>query len=654
MNKAQPKHYDLNQTTNVRRLVGLWRMVSGYRWLYALALLGLGLAATALSASFYLLRFFVDTVLAEGRWGLLPWIAVGFVGLALVRGGLTFASGRAAAETAERVVQRLRDYLYDHLQRLSLTYHDRMQTGDLLQRSTSDVDALRRLFSEQLIGIGRIGTLFLVSLAALVNLHGRLALYSVVVIPVVIGISVYFFHLIGKAYDRYQQQEATLSTRLQENLSGVRVVKAFARQDYEIERFEDENHTMLRRGRGVILLHAAYWPVTDLLCAGQMLAGFYLGATMAIAGNISVGTYIAYAGLVVQIIWPIRNLGRIISQMSTGFVSFDRIRKIMEQTREPLDDGVVTKQALRGAVAFEHVDFAYETSGEQGSGGAGEQGSKGAGEVAVSTVEGREAEAGARPTVLRDISFAVEPGQVVALMGPAGSGKSSLVNLLPRFYDYTSGRITVDGVELRSYSRAWLRKQIGIVQQEPFLFSRTIRDNIAYGVGRDVTQDEIEHAARAAAIHEVIVTFPQGYDTPVGERGVTLSGGQKQRITIARTLLKDPRILVLDDATSSVDTETEATIRGALQELMVGRTTFIIAHRITSVLHADLILVLDHGRIQQRGTHEELIAQAGVYREIFELQGQIEEELQQEIAAAERDDFHSTYTNGTGGERVLS
>jgi ATP-binding cassette subfamily B protein len=273
--------------------------------------------------------------------------------------------------------------------------------------------------------------------------------------------------------------------------------------------------------------------------------------------------------------------------------------EVVREDREPLDEGAVRPSGcLQGEVAFQNVSFAYEGDDK----------------------------------VLRDVSFRCAPGQVVALLGPPGSGKTTLVNLLLRFYDYTAGSLTLDGVELRSYPRRFLRQQIGIVEQEPFLFSRTIRENITYGVGREVSSAEVEEAARTAAIHDVILTFPDGYDTLVGEKGVTLSGGQKQRVAIARTLLKDPCLLILDDATSSVDIETEAQIRGAMARLMEGRTTFIIAHRIQSVMNADLILVFDSGRIVQRGAHARLVAEEGIYRRIFEVQTRIEDELEKEIA----------------------
>jgi ATP-binding cassette subfamily B protein len=595
---------NLKNTITDNRLRGLWRMMAGYRFAYLGATLGLGIASIARTGTYLLLGYFVDNYLMNNnsRWGL-PHLALGFVGLALITGVFSFISGALAARTAEGITRRVRDYIYDHLQRLTFTYHNQTKTGELIQRSTSDIDAIRRFFADQVIGVGRISLLFLVNFIALLSLNWELTLYSVIVVPFTVTLSFFFFNRVSKAYEKYQEQDAILSSTLQENLTGVRVVKAFARQSYEIDKFETENWEKFIRGRRLLLMHSAYWPLSDIMTGAQMLSGYILGSLMAINGEITIGTYLSYAGLLIWIIWPIRNMGRLIVQMSTGLVSFKRVTDLIKEAREPLDEGdYKTKGKIRGEIVFDDVGFFYEDAPDV--------------------------------PVLKNIQFRCKPGQVVALLGSTGSGKTTLANLLPRFYEYTDGRILLDGIELNRYPRNYLRSQIGIVEQEPFLFSRTIKENITYGVHREISDDEIINAAEAAAIHDSIINFQDGYNTLVGEKGVTLSGGQKQRVAIARTIIKNPRILILDDATSSVDVETEADIRDALENLMQDRTTFIIAHRIQSVMMADLIVVLDKGEIVQLGNHDELMSQSGIYRQIYDIQTRIEEELEKEISSA--------------------
>jgi len=613
--------YDMKRTIAPNRFIGLMRMMVGFRWHYIGAITSLTIAAIARTASFLLIAFFVDDVLlrtdlpllgpignlnmteglqpAGAIQSALPWVAFGFLVLAVVQGAFSYLSGRWAAHTAESVAWRLRNYLYDHIQRLTFSYHDRMQTGELLQRATSDVEAIRRFFVEQGVGIGRILVLFLINFIAISLINWQLALLSVLVVPVLVIVSMYFFSRISTSFEAFQNQEARLSTALQEHLSGIRVVRAFARQDYERDRFEAENHEKFLRGRDLTLLHSLYWPLTDLIVGFQIVFGYFVGATMVINGTITLGGFLAYAGMVWNMVEPMRQVGRLIVQTSTSLVSYDRVMEIIKQDQEVLREGQQPpKTDIHGEVVFTDVNFEYDPD----------------------------------MPVLHDINFRCEPGQTIALLGSTGSGKTSLLALVPRFYDYTSGSITLDGVELREYPRSFLREHIGVVEQEPFLFSRTIRENIAFGVGRDVSDEEIYAAAEAAAIHDVIQDFPDGYQTLVGERGVTLSGGQKQRVVLARTLLKRPRILILDDATSSVDTETEAHIRYAVRQMMTGTTSFIIAHRITTLMHADKILVVDHGRIVQSGTHEDLIEQDGVYRRTYEMQARIETELEKELA----------------------
>jgi ATP-binding cassette subfamily B protein len=596
---------DLQEVVTEKRFEGMWRLLRGYRWIYFGAILAVGISAFARTGTYLLLGYYVDEVLVNDTSQFTPFqIALGFIGLALIMGIFAFVSGTLAGRTAEGIAKRVRDYVFDHIQHMTFTYHDQTKTGELIQRSTSDIDAIRRFYADQGIGIGRISLLFLVNLGALLWLDWRLALVSIIVVPFTITLSVVFFGRVSKAYEKYQEQDAILSNRLQENLTGVRVVKAFARQAYEIGKFESENWEKYLRGKRLLLMHSSYWPISDIMTGIQMLLGFTVGALMAINGAITVGEYITYVGLLIWILWPIRNLGRLIVQMSSGLVSFDRVMTVIKEPREPLDTGeYLPENTVAGSLEFVNIAFAYDDA--------------------------------PNVSVLQDISFSVKPGQVIALLGSTGSGKTTIANLLPRFYEYTEGKILLDGVELTRYPRNFLRSQIGTVEQEPFLFSRTIRENITYGIDREVTQEEVEEAAKAAAVHNSIMTFPDKYNTLVGEKGVTLSGGQKQRVAIARTIIKNPRILIFDDATSSVDLETEADIRQALEKLMEDRTTFIIAHRIQSVMKADLIVVLDKGRIIQIGTHQELLAQEGVYRKIYDIQTQIEVQLEKEVASAE-------------------
>lgn len=593
--------YDLQDAIQSNRLRGLWRLMTGYRRHYFGAIAAQAVAVGAKTMALLLLSLFVDEILfRDDMLTIVPFVALGFLLLALIEGAGSFTSNRLAAQTSEGVTLRLRNYLYDHLQRQTFTYHDTHPTGDLVQRVTSDVRAIGAFFTEQGVWIGRILLLFVVNVVAIATIHVPLALISALVVPIVVVVSLFFFKRVNERYEEMQAQEAVVSTRLQENLTGVRVVKAFARQDYEMERFDQENHKHFLKGRRLLIMHSLFWPTTDLLTGFHQIIVLYLGARLALNGEITAGQFIAFAGMVVYVIHPMRNLGRLIVQASAAMVSYDRVMEIVRSPREPLGETETPPvPTIEGSVVFDHVSYEYERG----------------------------------LPVLIDVSFEVKPGEVVALMGGTGSGKTTVINLLMRFYEHFKGRILIDGIDIKDYPRDFLRRSIGVVEQEPFLFSRTIKENILYGVDRPVTDEEVYAAARAAAIHHVIESFPLGYSTMVGERGVTLSGGQKQRVAIARTLLKDPRILVLDDATSSVDSETEAAIRDAIRQLLPGRTAFIVAHRVQTVMNADKIIVFDKGRIVQMGTHDELIAQDGFYQRIFDMQSRVEEELEKELNA---------------------
>ena len=585
------------------KLLSLWHLMHGYHFHYFVSTVFLALAAFARTGMYIFLGNFIDRLMNEKLIGQeLTLEALTFGSLIALQALSSFMSSWMANFSAENTTRRLRDYLFDHIQRLSYSYHSESKTGDLLERATSDVDTLRRFFADQAIGVGRIVMIFIISFAAIARMNLRLAFVSIIIIPIVLVVSILFFKRLSKTYEAYQEQGAILTTDLQENLSGIRVVKAFARQEYEIEKFDKENAEKLRLGKKFNWMHALFWPLSDIICSAQNVGSTFYAATMVLNNLMTIGDFISFSGLLGWLIWPIRNLGRLIIDTSRALVSYDRISVVLKAPEEDMTSCTYQPEdSVKGQITFDTVSFAYEKDF----------------------------------TVLDDVSFTCEAGQVVALLGSTGSGKTSLVNLLPRFYDVTSGRILLDGVNLNEYSREFLRSQIGIVEQEPFLFSCSIRDNITYGIHREVTQEEIEEAAREAAIHDVILGFKHGYDTLVGERGVTLSGGQKQRLAIARTLLINPRILILDDSTSSVDMETEVQIRAALDSLMNNRTTFIIAHRIQSIMNADLILVFDKGKIVQMGEHNSLLNQDGIYKDIYDIQARIDSALQEEINSVE-------------------
>jgi len=605
--KNRSSHRDFRELLKVRGIRALWNLLSGFRFIYIIAVVCIAAAAGAKTVSFFIMRDFIDNVLPiRGPLAVVIVFVVWFMGLALVEAVSSYLRGRLAARSAEGIVLRLRNFLFDHIQRLTFTYHDKVRTGGLIERVTSDVETIQRFFNEQATEIGRILSLFVINFAALLILDVTVGLLSIVLLPVLIIVSLWFFRKIFKTYDRYQDQEAVLSSTLQENVSAVRIVRAFARQEYEKGKFERDNYEKMLRGRKLARLHSLYWPVTDLMCFAQSIFIFCLGASFVFQGTMTPGTFLAVTGMVAQVVWPMRMLGRVIVEASMAIVSAKRVGEVAAAEPEPYRflaaDGVDISARPRGEVVFDRVCFSY-TEGEQ---------------------------------VLCDVSFTARAGQIMAVMGPTGSGKTSLLSLIPRFYHPASGSVRIDGRDVREFELEELRRHIGIVEQEPFLFSRTLRENLTYGAGREVPHSELEAAVRAAALEEVINGFPQGYDTLVGERGVTLSGGQKQRVAIARTLLKDPAILILDDATSSVDTETEAAIRGALRLLMRNRTCFVIAHRVQSVRFADNILVLKEGRIAEQGPHDTLAAGSGFYRTVFEMQTRLEGSLSAPQAEDER------------------
>ena len=571
--------------------------------------------------------------------------ALAMVGVALLRALFSFTQNFWAAKASQNVAYDMRNALYDKIQNLSFGYHDRAQTGQLLTRATSDVDRVQMFVGRGLIMFVMALLMLVGSLILLFSIDWQLALIMVVIIPLTMGIFILFASRLRPLFTKVQQYIAQLNTILQENLAGVRVVKAFGREPYEWNRFSVANLDLMNQTIDVGKMIAIAFPLTFLIANLGTLAVVWLGGLQVIGGRLTIGELVAFQSYMLMATFPILMLGMILAMVSQAAASSDRIFEILDTRSEVIEkpDAIDLPQ-IEGRVEFKGVWFSYyghkgaekteKSDGRKKKRGHG-SGAGGMGGMGMGMEMGMGG-TGAPPTpevddwVLKDVSFVAEPGQVIALLGATGSGKSTIINLLPRFYDVTRGDVTIDGIDVRKVTLDSLRSQVGIVMQETTLFTGTVRENIAYG-RPDATLEQVVSAARAAEADQFIQEFADGYDTQVGERGATLSGGQKQRIAIARALLLDPRILILDDSTSSVDIETEYHIQQALDKLMVGRTSFVIAQRISTVQNAEKILVLDGGRIAAQGTHEDLMRESAIYAEIYNSQLQSDYELMPEL-----------------------
>ncbi len=553
------------------------------------------------------LQPFIETILTFfGDWSVLAknlWIcSLLLISLTLIRGIYLYFKGKWSAVSSESIARKIRDTLYDHLQNLHYDYHQKAKTGDLIQRCTSDVETIRRFLSMQFVEIGRALFMIAFALSFMLPMNTKMTLISMSLIPLIFSFTVVFFIKVKKAFQLSDESEGRLSTVLQENLTGVRVVRAFARQHFEIGKFDERNVEYRDLTYRLIRLLAWYWSVSDFFCLIQIGAVLIIGTFWASKGIISLGTLLAFTSYVGMLLWPIRQMGRVMTDMGKALVSIGRIQEILDEPIEKFGNNGNPTPPIEGEIEFKKVYFEYEKG---------------------------------KP-VLNDVSFQIKKGQTIAILGPTGSGKSSLVHLLPRLYDYQKGSIKIDGIELKSIDKKIIREKVGIVLQEPFLFSKTIKENIGLAK-HDVFEAEVFEAARIASVHDVIEDFEKGYETAVGERGVTLSGGQKQRIAIARTLINDSPILIFDDSLSAVDTETDAAIRKELKKRNNKATTFIISHRINTLAEADQILVLENGKLIQQGNHQELVNQDGLYQRIWNLQNQLEEELEFEIEPEQMD-----------------
>jgi ATP-binding cassette subfamily B protein len=568
----------------------LWRLTAlawqRYRSRILLAYLCL-LASTGFSLLIpRLLGSAVDQALGAGELSRLVLLALAILGASALRGLFGYGEGYLGEWISQRAAYDLRNALFDKLQQLSFGYHDRQQTGNLMSKATSDVEGVRWYIQQGLLRAIQLVALIAGTVVLLLVINWQLALLCLALLPLIIWRAVVVTWALRAIWRRIQDTTGGLTTVLQENLTGVRVVKAFGAEEFEEAKFGRRAQEVAGYNVTASRVQAANSSQMTLAFAVATGLVLWFGGRQVLSGSLTPGElaqFIFYLGLITH---PIRRLGFILNSFSRGISSGQRIYDVLD-AHSPVEDrpGARALGRVRGHVRFEDVAFSYDNLAP----------------------------------VLQGVSLEARPGQMVALVGAPGSGKSTIAHLVPRFYDVTSGRVTVDGVDLRDVTLASLRRNVGVVMQDVFLFSATVRENIAYGMP-EASLEKVTEAAKAAQLHDFIVRLPRGYDTWVGERGVTLSGGQRQRLAIARTLLLDPPVLILDDSTSSVDARTEELIHRTLNSLMKGRTTFVIAHRVSTLQNADLILVLKNGQVVERGTHEELRARGGLYQEIYDLQ----------------------------------
>ena len=579
--------------------ITLWTLTRSFRWRYIAAIFAMAVGTLFLLAEPYLLKVALDELWqneAASLWSLIVPAAVGMTACRAAHGFFTYLRGKWAAQASEGVVRSLRRQLYRHLERLPCTFHDGADTGDLIQRCSSDVETVRVFLSAQVVEIARITLLLSTAIPLMLWQNVLMSGLALVTIPFLIAYAFAFFRHVRALYLRVEEAEGRLTTILQENLTGVRVVRAFARQGFEIEKFREQNQRFRDDEYRLFRALARYWAISEIVVFLQLGLVLFAGGYLVTVGQISPGTWLLFWWLLRTIIWPIRHLGRVLADSGKATVAIQRMREILEEPEESSTaQGVMPPCA---DIEFRDVTFAY-SNGQR---------------------------------ALDHFSLTIRSGETIAILGRPGSGKSSLIQLLLRLYEYEQGTILIGGKELQTIDRDSVRHTIGSVLQDPFLYAKTVSENIAFGVP-GATPDAIEQVARTVHLHDDIMRLRDGYDTEVGERGVTLSGGQRQRLAIARALLKNPPLLVLDDSLSAVDTTTERAILKNLAHSDRARTTLIVTHRLSLTRHADRIIYMEQGRVVQDGTHAELRASPGPFQAMWQIDAAVEQDRLANVTA---------------------